>query len=104
MTAQVRRADRLEEPVPADRTTTSTTVVGRIRLPLTVTHRPWATLHRTATGELYWIVRLWIVDRPVERRVATSTLRDYAVESRLPILASTIDQLIDRAFEVDAGC
>jgi hypothetical protein len=105
VTAQLRRAARLEEPVRADRASTSPSpiVVGRIRLPITVTHRPWATLYRTPTGATYWSVRLWVVDRPVETWVATSTLRDYVLQSGLRSVANAVEDLLSRADEVDAG-
>ena len=106
MTAQLRRAERLEEPVPAERTRPATPrkvdVLGRLRLPLTVVHRPWATLQRDPSGETYWTVRLWLTDRAVPTRVTTDALRTYARVNRLPALAAAIDGLLARAHEVDA--
>ncbi|MCI4320104.1 MAG: hypothetical protein L3K23_08255 [Thermoplasmata archaeon] len=106
MTAQLRRAERLEEPVPAERTTPTTPsgvdCLGHVRVPLTVAHRPWATLHRGPTGETYWTLRLWSTDRAVPTRVTTDELRAYARINRLRSLADAIDELLARAGGVDA--
>jgi hypothetical protein len=79
-------------------------VVGRIRLPLTLTHRPWATMYRSPDGATFWVVRLWIVDRPVGTRFATSTLHEYAVRNQLPAVAKAIEEVVEQAYGVDAGC
>jgi hypothetical protein len=107
VTAQLRRAERLEEPVPAERTTSTTRpeaeYLGRVRVPITVAHRPWATLHRAPTGGTYWTVRLWATDRAVPTCVTTEALREYARVNRLRTLARSIDELLARLPEVDAG-
>ena len=67
--------------------------IGRLRIPLTLTHRPWATLYRLPDGRRWWIVRLWETDRPVARRLSTAALRAYALANHFVELATEIDRL-----------
>jgi len=67
--------------------------IGRTRLPLTLTHRPWATLYRFPDGRLLWSVRLWEVDGPVRRLFPTGMLLAYARLNRLGFLEAELDRL-----------
>ncbi len=57
--------------------------VGQLRLPLTPSCRPWATLYILPSGDHVWLVRLWLIDRPVARGYSTELLLAYARASRL---------------------
>jgi hypothetical protein len=71
--------------------------LGRLRVPLTLVHRPWAALYRYPDGRLLWCLRLWMGERVVARVVSTSTLRRYARSSRLTALEAEIEELLARA-------
>lgn len=71
--------------------------IGRVRLPLTPVHRPWATLYRTPDGRRWWVVRLWEVDRAVYRCLPTSTLLAFARRSRLRELEAELRTLLARS-------
>lgn len=86
-----------EHPVPPE----GVRRVGRIRLPLTLHHAPWATLYRLPDGRLLWVVRLWSVDRPVRRAVSTDTLRTYCRVQRLAAVREAVEALVRRAREAD---
>lgn len=68
--------------------------LGRIRLPLTLNHRPWVTLHRFPDGRLLWSLRLWDGDRPVERCVDSATLLRFARTNRLRDFEAQVEGLL----------
>lgn len=70
---------------------------GRLRLPLSIACRPWATLYVLPSGDTIWSVHLWMVDRPVVRFVGTDVLRRYARENRLDGLARDLERLLATA-------
>lgn len=70
---------------------------GELRLPLAGPYRPRARLYRLPSGDLRWLVRLWIVDRVEARLVPTSELRAFAEQNGLPALAREIDAVVARA-------
>lgn len=76
--------------------------IGRVRLPLALTYRPWATLYVLPDGRRWWIVHLWEVDRPVPRLVATSTLLAFARRSGLAEVADAVERLA-RAADLPGG-
>jgi hypothetical protein len=86
-----------EHPVPRE----GVRRVGRVRVPITLHHAPWATLYRLPDGRLLWVVRLWTVDRPVRRAVSTSVLLRYCRVHRLPSVRAAIAALVQRALEAD---
>ncbi|MCI4330849.1 MAG: hypothetical protein L3K19_03245 [Thermoplasmata archaeon] len=77
--------------------------VGRLRLPLGLHHSPWATLYRMPDHRLFWIVRLWEVDRPVRRCVGTSTIRRFCDVNHLPELRARVEELVATAADGDAS-
>ncbi|HEV2317820.1 MAG TPA: hypothetical protein VGV89_09665 [Thermoplasmata archaeon] len=70
--------------------------LGRLRLPVTLTTQPWATLYQYPDGRRIWTVRLWWLDRPVSRLVPTDRLRRYARASGLHAVLAEIDDLLAR--------
>jgi len=58
-------------------------LVGRVRVPVTLTVRPWARLYELPDGRRLWCVRLWEHGEVVTRCLAPSTLRRYARASGL---------------------
>ncbi|MCI4361065.1 MAG: hypothetical protein L3J91_05125, partial [Thermoplasmata archaeon] len=52
--------------------------VGQLRLPITLTARPWASLYELHDGARFWCVRLWDIDRPVRRCFTTGSLVAFA--------------------------
>lgn len=77
--------------------------IGRVRLPVALHYRPWATLYVLPDGRRWWIVRLWEVDRPVPRRVSTATLLAYARRNGLHETASAICAIAERAAGLRGG-
>lgn len=71
--------------------------IGRVRVPVTLGHQPWATLYLRPDGRMLWCLRLWEVDRPVRHVVATAVLRGYARRNGLATLAREVDELVARA-------
>lgn len=110
MSVPIRRAVRLEEPVPSERTPPSqprpeaarVDRVGRVRVPLTLTHRPWATLYRGPAGDEIWTLRLSDGGRPKVVCVTTERLLRYAVVSGLAQLWRDIERLRGSAAPADA--
>jgi hypothetical protein len=70
--------------------------IGRLRVPLTLTCRPWATLFVMPDGRALWCVRLWDGAGPAKRLLPTTTLRAYARASGLSELEREIAELLDR--------
>ena len=81
---------------PRSSRTDSVRRVGRLRVPLALPYRPWATLYRMPDGRTWWILRLWELDGPVRRCVPTSTLLAYARRNRLRGLEREIEELLAR--------
>lgn len=71
--------------------------IGRVRVPITLTVAPWATLYRFPDGRLLWCLRLWDRERAATRCVSTPPLRGYVRESGFSALAAEIDELCERA-------
>ncbi|MGI0132647.1 MAG: hypothetical protein ACREDK_06105 [Thermoplasmata archaeon] len=71
--------------------------IGRVRIPIALTVRPWATLYALPDGRRWWIVRLWEVDRPVPRVLTTTQLLVFARCSGLVEVTRAIDDLVERA-------
>ncbi|MCI4339936.1 MAG: hypothetical protein L3K06_00030 [Thermoplasmata archaeon] len=69
--------------------------IGRLRLPIALTVRPWATLYGLPDGRRYWCVRLWEEDRAVRRCFSTGYLVAFARLNRLDALRAEIEE-IDR--------
>jgi hypothetical protein len=66
--------------------------VARVRVPLSLTCRPWANAYRLPNGTTVWCLRLW-QDGHLERVVvSTASLRAYAVRSGLRTLAAAIER------------
>ncbi|MCI4355496.1 MAG: hypothetical protein L3K06_09070 [Thermoplasmata archaeon] len=80
--------------VPRRRPTPRT--IGRIRLPIALTVRPWATLYELPDGTRLWCVRLWDVDRPVRRCFSTSYLIGFARLNGLESLRHEIQEVARR--------
>ena len=70
--------------------------IGRLRLPISLTVRPWATLYELPDGRRFWCVRLWDVDRPVRRCLPTGYLLAFARLNRLDSLRAEIEELARR--------
>jgi hypothetical protein len=71
--------------------------IGRLRVPLTLHHAPWATLYRHPDGRTLWVLRLWMTDRAVRRVVSTRDLLAYATTNRLERLRAEVERLLARA-------
>lgn len=71
--------------------------IARVRVPLTLTVAPWATLYRLPDGRPLWCVRLWDGRTPRRRCVSTATLLAYARASGLPALAAAVVEAERRA-------
>jgi hypothetical protein len=80
--------DRTVPPPDAIRT------LGRVRIPLTVHHAPWATAYLLPDGRVVWCVRLWEHDRPVRRLVRTQLLRDYCRTNGLRAVEASLDLVL----------
>ena len=76
--------------------------VGRVRLPLALAYRPWATLYVLPDGRPWWVVRLWVGDHAQSRVVPTSTLRRVARVNGHRAVERAIDELVARAVRADA--
>ena len=76
--------------------------VGRVRLPLALSYRPWATLYVLPDGRPWWVVRLWEGDRPVTRVVPTSALLRFARVNGHAAVARAVAELIASAVGADA--
>jgi hypothetical protein len=68
--------------------------LGRLRVPLAIGQRPWATAYRLPNGRVVWCVRLRQDGEVVRTVVSTATLRQYARGSRLPGLLAEIAALV----------
>jgi hypothetical protein len=79
--------------------------IGRLRVPITLHCRPWATAYRQPDGRVLWCLRLWSVDRAVTRVVGTPTLRSYLRQARLPAALAELEAIVRAAPRVrgDAG-
>lgn len=110
MSVPTRRAVRLEEPVPSECTLTPGSAarcerierIGRVRVPLTLTHRPWATLYRDTRGAETWLVRLPDGGRPRVVAVSTERLLAYAAVCGLRRLEADVELLRRAAAARDA--
>ncbi|HTT26538.1 MAG TPA: hypothetical protein VMH90_06225 [Thermoplasmata archaeon] len=76
--------------------------LARIRVPLTLTVQPWATLYRLPDGRRWWCLRLREDGEIRTRCVSTARLRAYARASRLPALEAAIDAALSRTGGLDA--
>jgi hypothetical protein len=76
--------------------------IARIRVPLTLTVQPWATLYRLPDGRLWWCLRLRDGGTVRTRCLTTERLRAYARLSRLPALERALDEALVASRENDA--
>jgi hypothetical protein len=67
--------------------------IGRLRLPIALTARPWATLYEMPDGTRLWCVRLWEEDRAVRRCFTTGYLIAFARLNGLDALRAEIEEL-----------
>jgi hypothetical protein len=67
--------------------------IGRLRLPIALTARPWATLYEMRDGSRLWCVRLWDEDRAVRRCFTTAYLIAFARLNGLDALRAEIEEL-----------
>ncbi|MHB8352391.1 MAG: hypothetical protein ACYDFT_06885 [Thermoplasmata archaeon] len=75
--------------------------VGRVRLPLTLTARPWVTLYRYPDGRLVGVVRLPVDGHFRSTLVSPARLYRYARRSGLGRLEEDLDRL--RAHALGGG-
>jgi hypothetical protein len=75
---------------------TATRRIGRLRLPIALTARPWATLYEMPDGTRLWCVRLWDEDRAVRRCFTTGYLIAFARLNGLDALRAEIEELARR--------
>ncbi|MCI4361835.1 MAG: hypothetical protein L3J77_01380 [Thermoplasmata archaeon] len=68
--------------------------LGRLQVPLSFTHQPWATAYRLPSGQTVWCLRLRQDGRVVRTVVSTRVLRGYARRSGLSVLAAAIDRIV----------
>jgi hypothetical protein len=101
---KARPTGRREEPLRSETSTNETPsgatrvwAVGTVRVPITLTARPSATLYQYPDGRLLFCVRLWKVDGVAHRCVSPATLRAYARASGLTGLVREIDELVHAA-------
>ncbi|MCI4322555.1 MAG: hypothetical protein L3K03_00785 [Thermoplasmata archaeon] len=106
---KVRPTGRREEPLRSKTSTNETPsgatrvrAVGSVRVPVTLTACPRATLHQYPDGRLVFCVGLWDVERVARRCVSPATLRGYARASGLTGLAREIDELVHAAVAGEA--
>jgi hypothetical protein len=92
-----------QEPVPelncAERTERSTTVrpLARLRVPLTLTVQPWATLYELPDGRRWWCLRLREDGVVRTRCVPTERLRAYAHRNGLRAMEAALDDALAHA-------
>jgi hypothetical protein len=90
---------RTEEPVrsptpePARPSTQLVRRLGRLRVPLSLGHRPWATAYRLPNGRTVWCLRLRKDGAVVRTVVSTATLRQYARRSGLAGLLAQVEAI-----------
>jgi hypothetical protein len=65
--------------------------LGRVRVPLSLTHQPWATAYRLPNGRTVWCLTLRQDGELVRAVVPTRVLRRYARRSGLAELEAAID-------------
>ena len=70
--------------------------LGRLRLPISLTVRPWATLFEMPDGRRLWCVRLWDEDRAVRRCFSTGYLIAFARLNGLGALRLEIEEIARR--------
>jgi len=80
-------------PAPLDRRPAP---MARIRVPLTLTVRPWATLYRLPDGRRWWCVRLREDGTVRTRCVSTARLRAYARINGLRAMEEELDAALAR--------
>jgi hypothetical protein len=85
-----------------DRTPAGVRRIARVRVPITLTVRPWATLYRLPDGRRLWCLRLWEGEAPRRRCVSTERLRAYARASGLPGLERELEEA-ERAADAVQG-
>jgi hypothetical protein len=67
--------------------------LGRVRVPLSLSQRPWATAYRLPSGQTIWCLRLWTGTRTVPVVLTTAALRRYAQQSRFRRLVAAVDAI-----------
>ena len=87
----VARRQPVPEPIPPCPLPSRATPLARVRVPVTLHVRPWATLYRLPDGRRIWCVRLPREDgEPVHRCVPTDRLLAYARSSALSELEADL--------------
>jgi len=76
--------------------------LGRVRVPLSLTVRPWATLYRLPDGRTLWCVRLRDAGEIRTRCIGTDRLLAYARSSGLARLEREMLDLLGVAGAPDA--
>jgi hypothetical protein len=80
-----------------------TRALARIRVPLTLTVQPWATLYRTPDGRRWWCIRLPEAGTVRTHCVSTERLRAYARMNRLAEMEHAIDEALAAKGSPDAA-
>jgi len=97
--SSLRAARRSPEPVraaPPELVSPTRPLVrrlGKVRIPLSLTHQPWATAYRLPSGQTIWCVRRPRDGQVVRSVVSTRLLRRYARSSGLRPLEVAIDEI-----------
>jgi hypothetical protein len=78
--------------------------IGRVRIPIALHYRPWATLYVLPDGRREWVLRLWQVDHPVPHLWSTGALVAYARRNRLDSVVRAIEEIVARVGGDDATC
>lgn len=79
--------------LPAPARTRRAPSLGRVRIPLALAYRPWATAYRLPDGRTIWCLRVWAIDRAVTVCASTSTLATYCWRSRLDAVAREVERI-----------
>ncbi len=94
--ASARASDERTEAVPVPIGRPRPRTIGHLRLPITLTHRPWATLFELPDGRRMWCLRLWEEDRPVRRCFSTGYLIAFARLNAFDALRAEIEEIAGR--------
>jgi hypothetical protein len=70
--------------------------MGSVRLPLAGPYCPNAVAYRLPDGRIVWCLRLWEVDRPVRRCVASATVHRYCRLNGLSRVEGEVDRVEGR--------
>ena len=82
----------LDRPAPGRRVRR----IGRFRVPVTLSCRPWATAYRFPDGRIYWCLRLWWEAAPRARLLTTPSLRRYLLRAGLDEALAELEAILRR--------